>query len=81
MAKMVTYLVLWRETEARLVDANGSTGALLYRDGQAIAFMTMAASKEGIHQLMWVFSPSKIAALLDSRSRLATVPENPGPAR
>jgi RNA polymerase sigma-70 factor (ECF subfamily) len=31
--------------------------------------MTIAASKEGIHQLMWVFNPSKIAAFLDSRSR------------
>lgn len=81
VAKMVTYPVFWREAEAKLVDANGSTGALLYRDGQAIAFMAMAASREGIHQLMWVFSPSKIAALLESRSRFATASEDADPVR
>lgn len=69
VAKMVTYKKLWQGAEARLVDANGSTGAMIYREGRPIAFLTMAASKEGIHKLMWVFSPSKIAAFLDSRSR------------
>ncbi|WP_171115752.1 MULTISPECIES: RNA polymerase sigma-70 factor [unclassified Streptomyces] len=69
VAKMVTYPKLWREAEPRLVDANGCTGVMVYRDGDPIAFMTMAASKEGIHKLMWVFSPSKIAAFLDSPSR------------
>ncbi|MCT9078310.1 sigma-70 family RNA polymerase sigma factor [Streptomyces fulvoviolaceus] len=72
VAKMVTYPKLWREAEPRLVDANGSTGVMVYRGGQPIAFMTMAASREGIHQLMWVFSPIKIAAFLGSRSRFAT---------
>lgn len=76
VARMVTYPKLWRGAEPRLVDANGSTGVMVYRDGQPIAFMTMAASKEGIHKLMWVFSPSKIDAFLDSRSRL-TAPLTP----
>lgn len=71
VAKMVTYPKLWRDAEPRLVDANGCTGVMVHRDGRPIAFMTMAASKEGIHQLMWVFSPSKIAAFLASRSRFA----------
>ncbi|WP_151485285.1 sigma-70 family RNA polymerase sigma factor [Streptomyces albicerus] len=71
VAKMVTYWKLWQDAEPRLVDANGSTSVVLYRDDQPVAFMTMAASKEGIHKLMWVFSPSKIAAFLDSRSRFA----------
>ncbi|WP_128381523.1 sigma-70 family RNA polymerase sigma factor [Streptomyces cavernae] len=70
VAKMVTYPKLWREAEPRLVDANGCTGVMVYRDGGPIAFMTMAASKEGIYKLMWVFSPSKIAAFLDSRTRV-----------
>lgn len=69
VAKMVTYPKLWRGAEPRMVDANGSTGVLVQRDGQAIAFMTLAASEEGVHQLMWVFSPSKIAAFIDSGSR------------
>ncbi|MFE7836999.1 sigma-70 family RNA polymerase sigma factor [Streptomyces sp. NPDC057474] len=71
VAKMVTYPKLWREAEPRFVDANGCTGVMVYRAGQPIAFMTMAASTEGIHKLMWVFSPSKIAAFLGSRSRFA----------
>jgi RNA polymerase sigma-70 factor (ECF subfamily) len=72
VAKMVTYPKLWRDAEHRLVDANGLTGVMVYRDGHAMAFMTMAASKEGIHKLMWLFNPTKIAAFLDSRSRHTT---------
>ncbi len=66
---MVTCPKLWREAEHQLVDANGQTGVVVHRDGHAMAFMTMAASKKGIHKSMWVFNPDKIAAFLDSRSR------------
>jgi RNA polymerase sigma-70 factor (ECF subfamily) len=44
---------------------------LVHRDGRTVAFMTAAASKHGIHQVMWVFEPSKIAAFVASRSRFA----------
>ncbi|MER7693272.1 RNA polymerase sigma-70 factor [Streptomyces sp. NPDC097610] len=71
IAKMSTYPRLWRETKPRLVDANGFPGMTIYRDGQPMAFMTIAASAEGIHQVMWVFNPTKIAAFLGSRSRSA----------
>jgi len=47
---------------------------LVHRDGHTVAFMTAAASKHGIHQVLWVFTPSKIAAILDSRSRFAATP-------
>jgi len=72
VAHLATYRPLWREAEVGMVDANGLKGVLLHRDGEPTAFMTMAASEEGIHQLMWVFSPSKIAAFLDSRWRFST---------
>ncbi|MER6158165.1 sigma-70 family RNA polymerase sigma factor [Streptomyces sp. NPDC001868] len=72
VAKMVTYPKLWREAEPRFVEANGSNGVMVYRADQPIAFLTMAASAAGIHQLMWVFSPTKIAAFLGSRSRFTT---------
>ncbi|MDH6212875.1 sigma-70 family RNA polymerase sigma factor [Streptomyces pseudovenezuelae] len=80
VAKLSTYRRLWRGAEPRLVDANGCTGVMVYRDGQPTAFMTVAASKEGVYKLMWVFSPSKIAAFLDSRSLFATatVPASDG---
>lgn len=41
------------------------------RPKTAVAFMTAAASKHGVHQVLWVFTPSRIAAFLDSRSRVA----------
>ncbi|MEU9291974.1 RNA polymerase sigma-70 factor [Streptomyces sp. NPDC048275] len=63
----------WPGVEPRLVDANGRSGVMIYRDGEPTTFMTIAASEEGIHKVMWVFNPSKIAAFLDSCSRSASV--------
>ncbi|WP_217214278.1 sigma-70 family RNA polymerase sigma factor [Streptomyces sp. AC550_RSS872] len=60
----------WSGVDVRHVEANGRDGILLYRDGRPTTFMTVAASPAGIHQLMWVFNPSKIAAFLGSRSRV-----------
>ncbi|MER5820895.1 sigma-70 family RNA polymerase sigma factor [Streptomyces mirabilis] len=64
----------WREADLGLVQANGRTSVMMYRDGSPTAILTIAASREGIHKVMWVFNPSKIAAFLDSRARCATVP-------
>lgn len=61
----------WRTADVRFVEANGRTGMMIYRDGEPTTFMTIAASREGIYKVMWVFNPSKIAAFLDSRSRFA----------
>ncbi|MER5183703.1 RNA polymerase sigma-70 factor [Streptomyces sp. NPDC002896] len=65
------YPRFWRGADLRLVDANGRTGVMIYRDGEPTTFLTTAASKEGIYKLFWVWNPSKIAAFLDSRSRFA----------
>jgi RNA polymerase sigma-70 factor, ECF subfamily len=59
----------WPTVEAEPVEANGRSGILLHRDGRPATFMTVAATHRGIHQVMWVFNPAKIAAFLDSRSR------------
>ncbi|MEU0965800.1 RNA polymerase sigma-70 factor [Streptomyces sp. NPDC005917] len=61
----------WPEADVRVVHANGRAGAMIYRDGQPATFMTVAASYEGIHRVMWVFNPNKIAAFLGSTSRTA----------
>ena len=74
VARLSAYRRLWREAVPELVDANGSTGVVLHRDGRALTFMTAAASEHGIHQVLWVFTPSKIAAFLGSRSRFAFSP-------
>ncbi|MFC5801915.1 RNA polymerase sigma-70 factor [Streptomyces formicae] len=63
------YPRFWREADVRSVQANGRTGAMISRDGRPTTILTMAASRAGIHKVMWVFNPSKIAAFLDSRSR------------
>jgi RNA polymerase sigma-70 factor (ECF subfamily) len=74
IARMSTYPRLWRETDLRLVQANGRTGVMIYRDGSPTTILAIAASKEGIHKVMWMFNPSKITAFLDSRSRHAATP-------
>ncbi|MCX5425798.1 sigma-70 family RNA polymerase sigma factor [Streptomyces sp. NBC_00078] len=74
VARLSTYRQLWRGAVPELVDANGATGVMISRDGRPLAFMTVAASKDGIHQVMWVFPPSKVAAFLDSRRRIAVLP-------
>ncbi|MGW2052304.1 RNA polymerase sigma-70 factor [Streptomyces sp. NPDC001858] len=59
----------WPEADPRPVHSNGRTGVLIYRNDEPTTFMTIAASDEGIHKVMWVFHPGKIAAFLDSRTR------------
>ncbi|MFJ8024745.1 hypothetical protein [Streptomyces sp. NPDC096311] len=63
----------WGEVEVRFVEANGRSGVLLCRGGRPTTFMTVAASTEGVHRVMWVCNPNKIAAFLDSPSRYETV--------
>ncbi|MFJ3776235.1 RNA polymerase sigma-70 factor [Streptomyces sp. NPDC090075] len=74
IARMSTYPRLWREAGPRWVDANGLTGVVIHQADRPTAFMTIAASEAGIHQVMWVFNPRKITAFLDSRLRCASVP-------
>ncbi|MFG2557122.1 sigma-70 family RNA polymerase sigma factor [Streptomyces sp. NPDC048581] len=72
VARLSTYRPFWRGAEFTLVDANGGAGVMVSKDGRPVTFMTASASKAGIFQLMWVMSPSKIAAFLGSRSRFET---------
>ncbi|MEU3297557.1 RNA polymerase sigma-70 factor [Streptomyces longwoodensis] len=63
------YPRFWPTVEVRPVQANGRSGVLLIRDGRPSTFMTVAATRRGIHQVMWIFTPEKIAAFLSSRAR------------
>lgn len=63
------YPRFWRGLDLRSVHANGRSGVMIYREGEPRTFLTVAASREGIYKVMWLFNPSKIAAFLDSRSR------------
>ncbi|MFF3565045.1 sigma-70 family RNA polymerase sigma factor [Streptomyces sp. NPDC002574] len=61
----------WRDADPRRVEANGRTGVMLHRDGTPATLLAIAASSDGIHTLMWVWNPGKIATFLDSRLRRA----------
>ncbi|GAA3874578.1 hypothetical protein GCM10022207_45400 [Streptomyces lannensis] len=65
----------WRGAEPVAIEVNGRSGALLHRDGVPSTILTMTASKEVVHKVMWVWNPRKIAAFLDSRSRFTTAPD------
>ncbi|GHJ35577.1 RNA polymerase sigma-70 factor [Streptomyces sp. TS71-3] len=71
------YPRFWRDADVRPVEANGRRGVMLYRDGEPATFMTIAASRDGIHTVLWVLSPDKIAAFLNSPSRNTGVPGAP----
>ncbi|MFJ9563934.1 RNA polymerase sigma-70 factor [Streptomyces fuscichromogenes] len=64
----------WRDADLRPVQVNGRTSMMIHRAGTPATILTVAASAEGIHRVMWVFNPDKIAAFLSSRSRCAAVP-------
>lgn len=59
----------WREADVRGVQVNGRAAMMIYRNGRPATVLTIGASHEGIHKVMWVFNPSKIAAFLDSHRR------------
>ncbi|MEV0227266.1 RNA polymerase sigma-70 factor [Streptomyces sp. NPDC050704] len=71
----------WPTADVRPVQANGRAGVMIYRDGQPATFMTVGVSEAGIHQVMWVFTPSKIAAFLESGSRSEWTAETEEDAR
>ena len=51
-------------------EVNGQPAGLILRNGIVVALATIDASEQGIHQIMWLMRPSKLAAL--SRSRQST---------
>jgi hypothetical protein len=47
---------------------------LLLRVGVAVALATVDASAEGIHQILWIMRPSKLASLASSVHRRTNAP-------
>ncbi|WP_434417464.1 sigma-70 family RNA polymerase sigma factor [Nannocystis pusilla] len=56
----------WPGTTVTWVEANGRAALLVSRADAAIALLTIDASDEGIAQLLWIMSPSKLAAFARS---------------
>ena len=53
----------WAGVEVQLGTANGRSVALLQRDGQVFAVLTVTASADGIDQVLWMMNPAKLTAI------------------
>lgn len=57
----------WTGVSLSFVEANGQRCALMVRDGAVVALATVAASDQGIDQILWIMRPSKLSAISSSR--------------
>jgi RNA polymerase sigma-70 factor (ECF subfamily) len=48
---------------------NGRAGVLVPRGRSGVTLLTIEASPDGIHHLMWIVNPAKLEAFERSRSR------------
>jgi RNA polymerase sigma-70 factor (TIGR02957 family) len=53
----------WTDLTLTWVETNGQTSLLMSRGGMVAALAAVDASVEGIHQVMWIMRPSKLAAV------------------
>jgi len=65
VSKFVTTVAdwFWDGVEVKWATTNGQASALLRRDGDVFAVLTVNASTAGIDQVMWMFNPAKIASV------------------
>jgi hypothetical protein len=68
----------WKGVTIDWVETNGQASVLILRDGVPIG-LTMDASHQGIHEIMWFLRPSKLAAISRPGQRLSDG-YAPGPA-
>ena len=59
----------WKGVTLDWVETNGQASVLILRDGVPIG-LTIDASAQGIHEIMWFLRPSKLAAISKSDQRL-----------
>ena len=71
VAKFITAFAwhFWRGLTLAWVEANGQQSILISRDNEPVALVTTDASEQGIHQIMWVMRPSKLAAISRSSKK------------
>lgn len=53
----------WAGVDVAWASTNGQTSALLRRDGEVFAVLTVNASAQGIDQVLWMMNPAKITAV------------------
>ncbi|MGH2551543.1 MAG: RNA polymerase sigma-70 factor [Thermomicrobiales bacterium] len=59
----------WPGTTTTWVEANGQTGVLVERSETAVALLTIAASSDGIDQILWMMNPAKLDRFVHSIRR------------
>ncbi|WP_263359283.1 RNA polymerase sigma-70 factor [Acidicapsa ligni] len=55
----------WTGMTLKWIETNGQASALLSRDGVPVALAAIDTSEQGIHQIMWIMRPSKLAAIFN----------------
>jgi RNA polymerase sigma-70 factor (ECF subfamily) len=60
----------WKGVTLAWVETNGQPAVLVSRDGVPVALTTIDASAQGIHQILWIMRPSKLAAMSTARLRI-----------
>lgn len=53
----------WLGVTLSWIEANGQDAILIQRNGEAIGMVSTDASDAGIHQILWLMRPSKLAAV------------------
>ena len=53
----------WDGVDVEWANTNGRTSAVLRRDGTVSVVVTVAASTDGIDQVLWMFNPDKLAGV------------------
>lgn len=57
---------LWPSARTRWVEANGGPAVLVSVDGKAVALLSVDVSADGIHRILWVMNPDKLAPFVAS---------------
>lgn len=75
----------WAGITTRPIEVNGTEGMAMERDGELVGVLSVTASDEGLHELMWQLNPEKIDPLRRARAGRAapegpTEPVTPGPS-
>jgi RNA polymerase sigma factor (sigma-70 family) len=67
VAKYIATFATWYfdGVDVRWVTTNGQTSAVLRRDGELLAMVTVNASSAGIDQVLWMMNTGKIAAMAE----------------
>jgi len=64
----------WNGVTLTWIEANAQPAVLISRGTDAVAFATIDDSEEGIHHIMWMMRPSKLAAISHLNRSQTTAP-------